>query len=160
MTEELDNLPEDDTIDLDDDLDADLDAEIDNDDELVELEENAPSKRRKDDYIETQVETALQANPKRVQARRKNNNLIETLINQNELETDDGKLRAWNALKARAEKSALPPKPYSIEAYLTDGDVIEHVNFGQGYIIATLSPTKVKVLFEDGLRKLVCNYKR
>lgn len=156
MTEELENLEED-NLDLDDDIEPDLDDDLVDDDEDDVI---SPSKRKKDDYSEDLVETALQANPKRAQARRKAVNLIEGLVNQNELETDDGKLRAWNVLKARAEKSALPPKSYAIDAYLVDGDFIEHSIFGEGFVIESLSPTKVNVLFEDGLRKLVCNYKR
>ena len=160
MTEELENLEED-NLDLDDDMEPDL---VD-DDDLSSIDDDeddviSPSKRKKDDYSEDLVETALQANPKRAQARRKAVNLIEGLVNQNELETDDGKLRAWNVLKERAEKSALPPKSYAIDAYLIDGDFIEHSIFGEGFVIESLSPTKVNVLFEDGLRKLVCNYKR
>jgi len=48
---------------------------------------------------------------------------------------------------------------YKITAVFAIGDLIEHKSFGAGIVNQLLGPTKVEVLFEDGLKKLVCNIK-
>lgn len=158
LNEEIEEISEDEFAE---DYDASIDEDEDEDAEEEEIEDSPKSKRRKkDNYSDAMVAVALQANPMRQQARRKRISIIEGLVNQNELETDDGKIRAWTTLKTRADQGELPPKNYGINIELKDGDFVLHPNFGQGFVIETLSPTKVSILFEDGLRKLVCNFKR
>ena len=158
LNEEIDEISEDEfSEDYDASIDEDEDAE---EEELEEIDEPKNKRRKKDNYSDAMVAVALKANPMRQQARRKRVSIIEGLVNQNELETDDGKVRAWTTLKNRADEGELPPKDYGINIELKDGDFVVHPNFGQGFVIETLSPTKVSVLFEDGLRKLVCNFQR
>lgn len=47
-------------------------------------------------------------------------------------------------------------KSYTIRLKLSEGDVIKHSKFGLGVVVEMTDSTKAEVLFEDGLRRLVC----
>ena len=140
--------------DLDEDIDID-DIEEDDDDDAPSSSSSSPSPgRQKDDYGDSEVETAIHVNPKRQQARRKNVTLIEGLVHRNELDKEEGQRRAWAMLK---DKSAVTSKLYAITEPFELGDYIKHPTFGEGFVIEMPTDTKITVLFEQGIRKLVCN---
>ena len=102
-------------------------------------------------------EGAVKANPKRLNAaqRKKASDIIDGLIEDAELYDPEGQKRAWDKLhKKFGDKH---PRPFKIDAEIGPNDVIDHPKFGIGFIVEQVKPTKVEVLFEDGLRKLACN---
>jgi hypothetical protein len=46
--------------------------------------------------------------------------------------------------------------PYSIKKDYTDGDYLSHPKFGDGYVLTVLPPNKMKVLFADEKKLLIC----
>tara|TARA_B100000686_G_C16213602_1_gene676697 strand:- start:97 stop:588 length:492 start_codon:yes stop_codon:yes gene_type:complete len=141
--------------DFDEDFDPDLDTDEDID--LGDLSDESPSKSGKDDYLtDASVETALKANPKRAQARRKAaRTMVEGVLNYAELSKPEGQLKAWEMMNEKTE--AAVPKEYSLKSSFVQNDTIEHKKFGIGFVLEELSDTKISVLFEDGIRKLVCD---
>ena len=94
--------------DFDEDFDPDMDADEDLD--LSEIEEAPSSKSsKKDDYLsEASVESALAANPKRAQARRKAaRTMVEGVLNFAELSKPEGQLKAWEKMNEKTE-AAVP----------------------------------------------------
>lgn len=61
-----------------------------------------------------------------------------------------------NAWKRLTDVDASELKAYSIRLKLEEGDVIKHSKFGVGIVVTMTDSTKAEVLFEDGLRRLVC----
>jgi hypothetical protein len=64
------------------------------------------------------------------------------------------------ASSARAEweariRSGAPFRRYSISESFSEGDLLTHKKFGEGYVSAIVSETKVTVVFSDGERTLV-----
>ena len=111
-----------------------------------------------DDMLEKPAEDVTKANPKRVTPaqRKKNRLLVEGIIEDIDLHREEGAIeRVYTELMEKADLATA--KDYSINAELTENDVIEHAKFGTGFVVELMSPTKVEVLFEDGLRKLVFN---
>ncbi len=100
---------------------------------------------------------AVKANPKRLSAaqRKKASAVIEGVIDDAELSDPDGQVRAWKKLHQKFGDKH--PRAFDISAEIGPNDVIEHPKFGIGFVVEQVKPTKVQVLFEDGLRKLVCN---
>ena len=142
-----------------DEFDEDFDPDMDSDEEidLADISDEGPSKKsKKDDYVsDASVETALRANPKRAQARRKAANMVEGILNYAELSKPEGQLKAWEAMNEKTE--ATVPKKYSLKAAFAQNDTVEHAKFGIGFVLEELSDTKISVLFEDGIKKLVCD---
>lgn len=149
--------------DLDDDFDEeDLDDDIDLDDieleDLAEEEEEERPKRSKpsdDDLVEMDYEQALRANPKRAKAVKKRASLIETLLGEATLDSEDGIEAAWETLSKEVDTKIR--KKYAIDAEFDTNQVIEHDTFGVGFVNQMLSETKVEVIFKDGIKRLVCN---
>ena len=149
------------------DFDEDFDAEIDGEEDLdlgeIEEEEDddddeAPKKgKRSDDYATDAAlaEVALKANPKRAQARKRAATMVEGVLNYAELSKPEGQLKAWESMNQKTE--SVVPKAYSLKAAFLQNDTIEHTKFGIGFVLEELSDTKISVLFEDGIRKLVCD---
>jgi hypothetical protein len=136
------------------DVDAvDLDLEDDGDDFDDEAEER--SKSDKDKYSESAVESATIANPKRLQARKKADKAIAGIISDADLSKAEGQEEAWAAIQEHIHPDHA--KDYSIKVTLEETDTVSHPTFGLGLVLEELSATKVSVLFEDGIRKLVCN---
>lgn len=141
---------------LDDDFGADDDLGFDDDD----FEEDSGFSRdiRSDAGLtESRYEEAVLANPKRltVAQRKKARLIIEGIIDDAELSEPEGQKKAWNKLNETI--GVAHARPYDIKAEFTENDVIEHPRFGIGFVVELVSPKKVEVLFEDGLRKLACN---
>lgn len=153
--------------DYEPDLDADLDMDVDADLDLDDLDDDSFESeasgggggggKGRDQYSDkmSSVAGAVRANPKRQQARKKARRIISGLLIDADLDTDEGLLQAWHALRDQTDASIA--KPYSISAALQENDTVTHPSFGLGFVIAELTTTKVEVLFEVGLKKLVCN---
>ena len=109
------------------------------------------------DLTESSCDDAVRANPKRLSAaqREKANAIIEGLIDDAELSEPKGQKRAWDKLHEKFGDNH--PQPFDISARLTANDAIDHPKFGIGFVVELISPRKVEVLFDDGLRKLACN---
>ena len=139
-----------------DDFDPDLDPDMEDDDLSID-EVEGPSysgKKSKDKYADVAVESAIVANPKRVQARKKAAKVIGGIISSAELSTEDGQAKAWKKLSQDTDGKLA--KDYQVGISLDANDAINHKKFGLGFVVEEVSATKVSVLFEDGLRKLVC----
>jgi len=149
---------------MEDDFEPEMDEDLDDIDEDIEEEEEeaytAPAKKKKkDDYSDTEVvETAVRANPKRMKARKSSRSVISALAGKADLEKPEGQLKAWTKMKDQTDLTLA--KPYAVNAQIEDSDVIEHPNFGIGFVVEQLTDTKVTVLFEEGIKKLVCNLNR
>lgn len=170
MADGLDDINDFSNEEFDDDFDPTIDADIEEDIDLDDIDDDddddagSPSSsssfsssRQKDDYDDSSVEVAVKANPKRQQARKSNVTLIEGLVVRNELDKEEGQRRAWTMLH---EKTTVSPKPYSMQESFQEGDYISHPKFSNGFVLEIPTETKMTVLFEDGIRKLVCNLKK
>ncbi|MCA9564760.1 MAG: hypothetical protein KC561_14790, partial [Myxococcales bacterium] len=73
-------------------------------------------------------------------------------------DTPEGAKRAWDKALADVDRSSA--KPYNMTSSFEVGDVIAHKKFGDGIVNQALGESKVEVLFEDGLKRLVCNWKK
>jgi len=61
----------------------------------------------------------------------------------------------WQKLKEEtAQRAAIN---YSMTTSFKVGDIMNHPTFGTGFVRTCISPGKIEVLFEDGLKKLRCN---
>lgn len=135
--EELDLEPEDEG---DDDFDEDFEA--------TEMD---------DEMLEKPKTDAAKANPKRETAvvRKKNRKIVEGIIDKAYFENEESIQRVYGELQEGSDMAAA--KEYSLDVELTENDVVQHPQFGLGFVLELMSPTKVEVLFEDGVKKLVCN---
>ena len=129
-------------------FDENFDPDIEEEEEGEEFVTDKPSKDNK--YIDSSVEGAVRVNPKRQQARKK----AVSLIGGVDLSGTEGQSKAWTKLSSSIDTST--PIPYSMTSAFKEGDFISHVKFGQGFVVELLSDTKMAVLFEEGLKKLVC----
>ena len=149
--------------DVGEDIDDDgLDLDNIDDDDVADFDESEEGPRRgggsptkDDDLLTSNYEQAVKANPKRAAKQVKRRRLIEGVLDTAELDTDEGKLKAWNALQSQAGDAK--PRKYKLAEEYTENDVIEHPKFGTGYVVEILSSTKISVLFEDGVKKLAHN---
>lgn len=166
MTNDIDEDVDESFEDFDDgfepDLDEDLDIEDfdDGDDDDEEGFTSSPKSNTDDDILDKTYEGAVRANPKRMTAaqRKKAASVIEGIISDSELSNPKGQAKAWAKLQKKSEGAEATP--YSIATEFTENDVVDHPRFGLGFVIQLLSPTKVEVLFEEGVKRLVCNQKR
>ena len=60
----------------------------------------------------------------------------------------------WQNLMAAANTKAAIP--YNVKTPVKTGDLIAHPTFGTGQIIATVRPNKMDVMFESGVKRLIC----
>jgi hypothetical protein len=65
--------------------------------------------------------------------------------------------KKWNKLLAQAD----PDKAvsYTMAQAYTENDVIRHDKFGLGVVVKILDPRKIAVVFEEGLKNMVQNFK-
>ncbi|MFU8805795.1 MAG: hypothetical protein ACNA8W_18420 [Bradymonadaceae bacterium] len=163
MTNDIEEDVDESFEDFDDGFEADLDEDLDVEDFDEEEDEeftSSPKPSADDDILDKTFEGAVRANPKRMSAaqRKKAASVIEGIISDAELSSPKGQSKAWAKLnKKSGGRSA---RPYAIATELTENDVVDHPRFGIGYVIQILSPTKVEVLFEEGVKRLVHNQKR
>ncbi len=149
--------------DFDDSFESDIDdtfeADIDEDVEIDEFEEESDFAEEKPEtvLIDTHFAGAVRANPKRMKIahRKKATSIIEGIISDAELVSPEGQAKAWKKLNKKSDLTQ--SKPFDIQAVLTENDVVDHPRFGIGFVIQLLSPTKVEVVFESGVKRLACN---
>jgi hypothetical protein len=60
----------------------------------------------------------------------------------------------WKEAISKAVGSA---KPYAMHADFNEGDLIEHSTFGRGVVQELVGQNKMKVIFEEAEKLLVCN---
>ncbi len=157
MTDEIDESVEDASPDeeMEPGIDEDLDEELNLDEpEEEELEEEAPSSRR-NRYSDESVSSAARANPKRRQAARKKTGEAFASFADIDMTKEADQLKVWVALNEQAE--SILAKPYTLHGEYVLNDGLEHPKFGLGFVLEEISSTKIAVLFEDGLKKLVFN---
>lgn len=64
-------------------------------------------------------------------------------------------LESWQA--AMREREGLTPRPYAMAEVFAAGEYITHPTFGPGVVKGAVPPDKMDVLFEIGLKRLLCN---
>lgn len=77
-------------------------------------------------------------------------------VARSRLDKPEHAAKAWEELSAHVDES-IEPVPYTIRGSYTKDSRVLHPTFGVGHVIEIAGPTKIEVLFEDGLRKLVQN---
>lgn len=77
-------------------------------------------------------------------------------VPRSKLEKPEHAAKAWAELSTKIGGDDVPA-PYSIRGSYAKDTRVDHPKFGIGFVIEVSGPTKVDVLFEDGLRKLVQN---
>ncbi|MFW5965912.1 MAG: hypothetical protein ACOCV2_00270 [Persicimonas sp.] len=88
----------------------------------------------------------------------KNREQVEDIIESTYFESPESAQKTYEKLKEETDLDAA--KSYSIDVELSENDTVDHPEFGIGFVLELISPTKVEVLFEDGEHiKLVCNQK-
>lgn len=143
-----------DDFDDDADLEADLDDDVDLED--TDTEEKAPKEEPLDvGFDEKTYEQALRANPKRLAAVQKRAGVIEQILDRSELESAEGITKAWETLNKEIDTKIA--KPYTIDGAYEANQVVSHPLFGIGFVNTLLTPTKVEIVFEGGIKRLVCN---
>ena len=148
---------------LDNQLEADFDSEAGIDEEAFEPEEvpedfeGGSSDASDADLTSKGYEGAVRANPKRLTAtqREKAQAFIEGFIDDAELSHPEGQQEAWKRLEAKIGSEHA--RPFKISDAVSANDVIDHPEFGIGFVVELTSPKKVKVLFAQGIKKLACN---
>jgi len=61
----------------------------------------------------------------------------------------------WENLMAEADQSRAIP--YHIKTPVKTGYIIHHPSFGLGQILSTTRPNKMEIIFEQGVKLLLCN---
>ena len=79
--------------------------------------------------------------------------VIARLVSEEELASEETRVEAWKRLTNVPKEDI---QTYSIRLKLSEGDVISHSRFGIGVVIEMSDSTKAEVLFESGVRRLVC----
>lgn len=82
-----------------------------------------------------------------------NTPIVRSFLSEEDMASPENLLSAWKRLTSVEDGEI---KPYSIRLKLSEGDVIRHTKFGIGIVVEMTDSTKAEVLFEDGLRRLVC----
>ncbi|MDR3074087.1 MAG: hypothetical protein LBV01_05130 [Deltaproteobacteria bacterium] len=62
---------------------------------------------------------------------------------------------AWRSMARKHEGET--PRAYSMAESFAVGEYIEHPSFGLGEVAAAIPPDKVDILFEMGMKRLLCN---
>lgn len=76
------------------------------------------------------------------------------IVSAAELADENMRHAAWKRLTQNAKSQS--PLEYNIRINPEISDIIHHKTFGTGIVFDTLDARKVDVLFEDGVRRLVC----
>lgn len=64
-------------------------------------------------------------------------------------------LESWQA--AMRQRGGETPRPYSMAEAFSAGEFIDHPSFGPGIVKAVVPPDKMDILFEAGIKRLLCN---
>lgn len=65
--------------------------------------------------------------------------------------------RKWNRMLEHADREKAVS--YTMNSSFTENDVIDHTKFGVGVVVKILDHGKITVIFQDGLRNMVQNFK-
>ncbi len=159
---EIDDEMEDEELDDDAEIDvgdADEDLAVDDVDDDVDLDDEPKpksKKKRKDEPLtEVKYEDAVRVNPKRASALKKTRSLVESILEDTKLESEEEIKKAWEELNEKVDTKKA--RKYELNEDFQLNDAIKHKKFGVGFVNQKLSPTKVEVIFEDGIRRLACN---
>lgn len=60
----------------------------------------------------------------------------------------------WENLMAAADKESAIP--YNMKTPVKTGNIINHPSFGLGQILSTTRPNKMEIIFEQGIKLLLC----
>lgn len=77
-------------------------------------------------------------------------------VARSRLDKPEHALKAWEELSAHIDEE-IEPVPYSIRDSYEKEQRVDHPTFGIGHVVEISGPTKIEVLFQDALRKLVQN---
>ena len=77
-------------------------------------------------------------------------------VARSRLDKPEHALKAWEELSAHVNEE-IEPIPYTIRDSYEKEQRVDHPTFGIGHVVEISGPTKIEVLFQDGLRKLVQN---
>jgi hypothetical protein len=102
---------------------------------------------------EVTVAAATEAAPQPVKAKAKAKK-ISVDVNPNEAAS--ALVQKWNTLFKKAEQ--IDSKPYNMRAVFEEKTAIVHKLLGWGYILANRND-RLEVLFKDGIKYLISNYK-
>ena len=64
--------------------------------------------------------------------------------------------RRWDA--EIGKHADAPTRPYDVRGDFGKDDVIEHSKFGVGFVVEELQDKRIKVLFQDAERTLICRH--
>jgi hypothetical protein len=65
--------------------------------------------------------------------------------------------KKWNRMLEQADREKAVS--YAMNRSYTENDVIEHMKFGLGVVVKIQDTGKITVIFQDGLKNMVQNYK-
>ncbi len=65
--------------------------------------------------------------------------------------------KKWNRMLEQADREKAIS--YNMNRSYTENDVIEHMKFGVGVVVKIMDTSKITVIFQDGLKNMVQNYK-
>ena len=57
--------------------------------------------------------------------------------------------------KAIEENRDVTPKPYTLDGLFLEGEILDHKTFGLGLVKKLMEPSRMEVLFKDGIKLLV-----
>lgn len=77
----------------------------------------------------------------------------QSLLSDEDKASDEALHNAWRRLSDVPQEDIIP---YSIHIKPEPGNVIRHSKFGIGVVIELNDASKAEVLFQDGLKRLVC----
>lgn len=77
-------------------------------------------------------------------------------VARSRLDKPEHALKAWEELSLHIDE-AVEPEPYTIRGNYEKDSRVEHPTFGVGHVVEISGPSKIEVLFQDCLRKLVQN---
>jgi|SRR5690554_5046617 len=77
-------------------------------------------------------------------------------VARSRLDKPEHALKAWEELSSHVDES-IEPLPYTIRGNYEKDSRVDHPTFGIGHVVEISGPTKIEVLFQDSLRKLVQN---
>lgn len=77
----------------------------------------------------------------------------KSLLSDEERENPEAQKLAWKRL---VDVDNDDIKPYSIRIKPVVGDVLKHSKFGVGCVIELTDASKAEILFEEGIKRLIC----
>ncbi len=142
-----------------DDSDSDEDAEEDVEEDTDKFGLDADGEVRKPqkidaDMVDNDYKDAILVNPKRSEVQK--HLMRSEAITGADFTKADEIQRVWNLLEE--ECGSEKPRKYNMkQSDYTENDILDHPKLGKGYILEILPNSKINVLFEMGLKKLVVN---